>query len=175
MNRGGQVAKPAGTAPIQLGVIGAAVADAEIISLAREVGALAAGRGWVVLCGGMGGVMEAVSEGAAERGGLVVGILPGPSRSEANPYLGVALPTNMGHGRNVLIAQASDVIIAIGGGYGTLSEMALGLKMGKPVVSLRSWRPDGGVLTAETAAEAVAEASRSYGKAGSREKENGGG
>ena len=151
-------------ATVQLGVIGAAVADAEVSSLAHEVGALAAERGWVVLCGGMGGVMEAVSRGAAERGGLVVGLLPGSSRSEANPYLGVALPTNMGHGRNVLIAQASDVIIAIGGGYGTLSEMALGLKMGKPVVSLRSWRPDGGVRIVETAAEAVAEASRSLGE-----------
>ena len=154
-------------AAFQLGVIGAADADGDLRSLAREVGVLAAGRGWVILCGGMGGVMEAVSEGAAESGGLVVGLLPGPSRSEANPYLGVALPTNMGHGRNVLIAQASDVIIAIGGGYGTLSEMALGLKMGKPVVSLHSWCPDGGVRIAETAAEAVAaamvEASRNFG------------
>jgi len=150
-------------AAFQLGVIGAADADANLSSLAREVGVLAAGRGWVILCGGMGGVMEAVSEGAAESGGLVVGLLPGPSRSEANRYLGVALPTNMGHGRNVLIAQASDVIIAIGGGYGTLSEMALGLKMGKPVVSLRSWRPDESVRTAETADEAVAAASRSCG------------
>jgi uncharacterized protein (TIGR00725 family) len=156
MNRGEQEA-----APVQLGVIGAGDADAEVRLLAREVGALAAERGWVVLCGGMGGVMEAVSEGVAEKDGLVVGLLPGSSRSEGNRYLGVALPTNMGHGRNVLIAQASDVIIAIGGGYGTLSEMALGLKMGKPVVSLRSWRPDGGVRTAETASEAVAEASRS--------------
>ena len=159
MKQGGQA-----RATVQLGVIGAAVADAGVMSLAREVGALAAGRGWVILCGGMGGVMEAVSEGAAEKGGLVVGLLPGSSRSEANPYLGVALPTNMGHGRNVLIAQASDAIIAIGGGYGTLSEMALGLKMGKPVVSLNSWRPDGSVRTAETAEEAVAEASRSCGE-----------
>jgi uncharacterized protein (TIGR00725 family) len=154
-----------GHAPaFQLGVIGAGAADSEISALAREVGVLAAGRGWVILCGGMGGVMEAVSEGAAESGGLVVGLLPGSSRSEANRHVGVALPTNMGHGRNVLIAQASDVIIAIGGGYGTLSEMALGLKMGKPVVSLRSWRPDDGVLTAETAAEAMAAASRSLGE-----------
>jgi hypothetical protein len=146
---------------VQLGIIGAGSAEEGLAELAREVGSLAAGRGWTVLCGGLGGVMEAASLGASERGGLVVGILPGDSRGEGNAHLDVVLPTNMGHGRNVIIAQASDVLIAVGGGYGTLSEMALGLKMGKPVVSLRSWRPDSGVRTAGTAAEAIEEAARS--------------
>lgn len=102
--------------------------------------------------------MEAVSEGAASRGGLVVGILPGPSAEEGNHHLNVSLPTNMGHARNAIIAQAADVLIAVGGGYGTLSEMALGLKMGKPVVSLRSWLPDPAVREASTPEEAVKEA-----------------
>jgi hypothetical protein len=142
----------------QIGIIGAGSAGAELAELAREVGSLVAERGWTVLCGGLGGVMEAASRGASERGGLVVGILPGESRSGGNPHLDVVLPTNMGHGRNVIIAQASDVLIAVGGGYGTLSEIALGLKMGKPVVSLRSWRPDPAVRAAESAAEAIEEA-----------------
>ena len=122
----------AGAKRVQLGVVGAGRADSALEATARKVGVLAAGRGWTVICGGMGGVMAAVSEGAAEAGGLVVGILPGPSRSEGNPHLGVALPTNMGHGRNAVIAQSADVLIAVGGGYGTLSEIALGMKMGKP-------------------------------------------
>jgi uncharacterized protein (TIGR00725 family) len=142
----------------QIGIIGAGSAGEGLVELAREVGSLVAERGWTVLCGGLGGVMEAAGRGASERGGLVVGILPGESRGEGNPYLDVVLPTNMGHGRNVIIAQASDVLIAVGGGYGTLSEIALGLKMGKPVVSLRSWRPDPVVRTAESAAEAIEEA-----------------
>jgi hypothetical protein len=142
----------------QIGIIGAGSAGEGLAELAREVGSLVAERGWTVLCGGLGGVMEAASRGASERGGLVVGILPGESRSGGNPHLDVVLPTNMGHGRNVIIAQASDVLIAVGGGYGTLSEIALGLKMGKPVVSLRSWRPDPAVRAAESAAEAIEEA-----------------
>ena len=146
---------------VQLGIIGAGTADDDLLDLARMVGALAAQRGWTVLCGGLGGVMEAASRGASENGGLVVGLLPGERRGEGNSHLDVELPTNMGHGRNVVIAQSSDVLIAVGGGYGTLSEMALGLKMGKPVVSLRSWKPDDRVRRAESPREAVEEAERS--------------
>lgn len=144
-----------GRGRVQLGVIGAGSADGELAALAQKVGSLAAERGWTVICGGMGGVMAAASEGAAKAGGLVVGILPGPSREEGNPFLGVALATNMGHGRNAIIAQSADVLIAVGGGHGTLSEIALGLKMGKPVVSLESWCPDGNVTRVESAEEAV--------------------
>ncbi len=147
-----------GRGKVQLGVIGAGRADDDLCSLARRVGALAAARGWTVICGGLGGVMAAASAGAAEAGGLVVGLLPGPSRGEGNEHLTVALPTNLGHGRNAVIAQSADVLIAVGGGYGTLSEIALGLKMGKPVVSLRSWRPDDGVPRADTPEEAIAAA-----------------
>lgn len=143
---------------VQIGIIGAGKHDAQLWNLGHEVGRLSAQRGWTVICGGLGGVMESVSKGARGEGGLVVGLLPGESRGEGNPHLTVSLPTNMGHGRNVLIAQAADVLIAIGGGYGTLSEMALGLKMQKPVISLQSWVPDDTVITASNAAEAVAAA-----------------
>ncbi|MFC1657645.1 TIGR00725 family protein [Candidatus Moduliflexota bacterium] len=148
---------------VQLGIVGAGTAGGNLPALAQKVGALAAERGWTVICGGMGGVMAAVSEGVAEAGGIVVGILPGSSRKEGNPHLTVALPTNMGHGRNAIIAQSADVLIAVGGGYGTLSEIALGLKMGKPVISLESWCPDSNVTRAESAEEAVEAAARSLG------------
>ena len=158
---------------VQIGIVGAGTADERLRALAREVGNLAARRGWIVVCGGLGGVMEAASEGAAKAGGLVVGILPGSSRDGGNPHLTVALPTNMGHGRNAIIAQSADVLIAVGGGYGTLSEMALGLKMKKPVVSLESWRPDPAVIVAETAPEAIAAAAAGAGvKAGETGKES---
>ncbi len=104
--------------------------------------------------------MEAASQGVSERGGFAVGILPGTSRRRGNPYLGIALPTGMGQARNALIAQAADALIAVGGGYGTLSEIALGLKMGKPVISLRSWRPAKSVLIVETPEAAVAAVAR---------------
>jgi len=140
---------------VQVGIIGAGNAGERLQALAQEVGELAARRGWIVISGGLEGVMEAASKGAMNAGGVVVGILPGVSPGEGNPFLTVALPTNMGHGRNVIVAQAADVLIAVGGGYGTLSEMALGLKMKKPVVSLESWRPDPAVIVAGTAAEAI--------------------
>ena len=101
--------------------------------------------------------------GASSQGGEVVGLLPGTDREEGNRYLTLALPTGMGHGRNVLVAQSSDALIAVGGGLGTLSEMALGLKMRKPVVSLRSWTPDPAVRTAQTPQEAVDEAAGALG------------
>ena len=148
---------------VQLGIIGAGRADDELRALAREVGELAAIRGWIVICGGLGGVMEAASEGAEKKGGLVIGLLPGGGRNSANPFVTASIPTGMGHARNALIAQAADVLIAVGGGYGTLSEIALGLKMGKTVVSLHSWTPDASVVAAETAADAVAAAERALG------------
>ena len=143
---------------VQLGVVGAGEAGEGLRELAREVGFLAAGKGWILLTGGMGGVMEAASEGAAAAGGVVIGILPGTSRKEGNRHLGISLPTGLGHARNAVIAQAADLLIAVGGGYGTLSEMALGLKMGKPVISLRSWKIDPSVTVAETASEALKQA-----------------
>ena len=111
--------------------------------------------GAVVVTGGRGGVMEAASKGVREAGGITVGILPGVDRREANPWVTVAVPTGMGEARNALVARAADAIVAIGGEWGTLSEIALARKAGKPVASLDSWDLDG-VDRFETAAEAVA-------------------
>jgi uncharacterized protein (TIGR00725 family) len=104
---------------------------------------LLGGRGAVVVSGGLGGVMEAACRGAKEAGATTLGILPGLDRAEANPYVDVAVPTGMGEARNALVVRAADALIAVGGGYGTLSEVALALKTGKPVVGLGSFELDG--------------------------------
>jgi uncharacterized protein (TIGR00725 family) len=137
--------------------------DRSIARLAHEVGRRVAGRGAVVLNGGRGGVMEASAQGAHEAGGLTIGLLKGTDRREsrANPYIDVALRTGLGDARNWINVSAADGLIAISGGWGTLSEIALARKIGKPVVLLRSWRLQAhqpGVEplpTAETAEEAV--------------------
>jgi uncharacterized protein (TIGR00725 family) len=107
------------------------------------VGRLAAERGAVVVCGGLGGAMEAACRGAKQAGGTTLGILPGADRSAANPYVDFALPTGLGEARNALVVRAADVVIAVGGGYGTLSEIALALKAGKRVIGLDSWAIEG--------------------------------
>jgi uncharacterized protein (TIGR00725 family) len=130
---------------------------------AREVGRLLAAAGAIVVCGGLGGVMQAVSEGVAERGGSSIGLLPGRKRSDANAFLSIALPTGLGEARNWLVVCASDVVIAIGQGYGTLSEIALALRSGRHVVGLGTWAiadDDAQIHVAGTAADAVAEALR---------------
>jgi hypothetical protein len=107
---------------------------------AEEVGRRLAEAGAVVVCGGHGGVMEAAAKGASTAGGTVVGILPGSSRSEGNAFLTVAIPTGLGELRNGLIVRAAEVVIAVGGAFGTLSEIALALKTGVPLVGLGTWR-----------------------------------
>jgi uncharacterized protein (TIGR00725 family) len=121
---------------------------------AREVGRLLAEAGAVLICGGFGGVMEAASQGAAGAGGTVVGILPGATRDGANPYLTLALPTGLGQARNAVIATAADSMIAIGGGWGTLSEIGFARRLGRRVVALSTWRVDG-LDEVGTPAEAV--------------------
>ncbi len=154
---------------IYIGVIGSGEADPEVLQLAREVGQEIARRGAVLVCGGRGGVMEAAARGAQEAGGTTVGILPGTSRSEGNPYLTVSIVTGMGEARNAIVVRSSDAVIAVAGGCGTLSEIGLALKMGVPVVGLRTWRlgsPCTGqdpVIRAASPAEAVALAFRSLG------------
>ena len=124
--------------------------------VAREVGRLLAERGAVVLCGGLGGVMEAASEGAASAGGTVVGVLPGTDRSAGNRHLTVALATGLSQARNAVLVTAADAVIAIGGrGWGTLSEIALAKRIGRTVVGLETW-PLEGLETAANPAEAVA-------------------
>lgn len=109
------------------------------------------------MCGGLGGVMEAACSGAKGAGGTTVGILPGLDRSEANAYVDVAIATGLGEARNALVVRAADAVIAIGGGYGTLSEVALALKAGKRVVGLGTWDVEGveAVDSPESAVEAV--------------------
>ncbi len=119
-----------------IAVIGGSEVSPEIAALAREVGREVARRGGVLLCGGLGGVMAAAAQGAAEAGGVSLGILPDADRGRANPYLTYSIPTNLGHARNVLIAHAAEALIAVDGDYGTISEAAIALKLGKPVVAL---------------------------------------
>jgi uncharacterized protein (TIGR00725 family) len=129
----------------------------EPILAAAEVGRLLAERGAVLVCGGLGGVMEGACRGAKEAGGLTVGILPGADRADANPFVDVVLPTGLGEARNALLVEAADVAIAIGRGYGTLSEVALALKAGKRVIGLDTWEIEG-VTVAEGPEAAVAAA-----------------
>jgi uncharacterized protein (TIGR00725 family) len=136
---------------MQIAVIGAADAGTEEYQLARSIGALIAGYG-TLICGGMGGVMEAACRGAREQGGRTVGIVP--DTGNGNPYLDIIIRTGLGHARNVLVVQSADAVIAIGGSYGTLSEIAIALKMGRPVFCLKSWGIDG-VVPCETPKEAV--------------------
>lgn len=124
-------------------MIGASVAGADILAAAHDVGRELARHGAVVVCGGLGGVMEAACEGAKAEGGTTVGILPGIDRDDANPFVDVAVPTGMGEGRNVLVVRAADAVIAIDGEFGTLTEIAFALRLGKPVVGLATWEITG--------------------------------
>jgi uncharacterized protein (TIGR00725 family) len=125
-----------------------------LLETAEVVGAELARRGAVVVCGGLGGVMEAACRGAVEAGGLTLGILPGDARAAANPWVTMAVPTGLGELRNGLVVRTSDVMIAIAGEYGTLSEIALALKAGMRVVGLETWDIPG-VQTAPDAVAAV--------------------
>jgi uncharacterized protein (TIGR00725 family) len=137
---GGDVADRAGPGLVPyVGVAGASQPEKELVDLAEILGRRLAEAGAVVVCGGGTGVMTAVCRGVAAAGGTSVGLLPGDSRHDGNPYLGVALTTGLGEGRNVLLVRASDALVAVGGGFGTLSEIALALRIGVPVVGLRTW------------------------------------
>ena len=150
--------------PIQLGVIGGAVVSKQAERLAFETGREIARRGCVLLCGGHGGVMEAAARGARSTGGRTVGILPGASEktSPPNPYIELCIYTGMGQARNLILVLSSSAVIAIGGGWGTLTEIGHALKHEIPVVLLESWqleRPDSKperlLLRADSPVEAV--------------------
>jgi len=135
-------------------VCGASEATPSQLDAAREVGRLLARRGAVVINGGFGGVMGAASEGAAIEGGVVVGILPDTDRGGANPHLTVALPTGLGQARNTVVVTAADSVIAIGHGWGTLSEIAIARRLGRMVYALDTWDVEG-VEVVDTPAQAV--------------------
>jgi uncharacterized protein (TIGR00725 family) len=140
---------------LQIGVIGAGQAESQQEELAGAVGRELGRRGITLLCGGLGGVMAAAAAGARSEGGLTVGILPGPDRLAANPHIRIGIATNMGHARNVSLVHSSDGLIAIGGEFGTLSEIAVALKVGKPVVSLGSWEIAPSIIAARDPRDAV--------------------
>ncbi len=121
-------------------VCGAGDANERETSWADEVGRRIAEAGAVLVCGGLGGVMDAAARGCTAAGGTSVGILPGAGRDGASSHLTVAIPTGIGEARNALVVRAADVVIAIAGEFGTLSEIALALKMGKPVIGLSTWQ-----------------------------------
>jgi uncharacterized protein (TIGR00725 family) len=138
-----------------IAVIGGRKSDKALLKEAEDTGRLIAGRGAILISGGLDGVMEAASRGANSAGGLTVGILPQEDKKEANKYIDVAIASGLGIGRNILIARTADALIAIGGEYGTLSEIAFGLQLGKPVIGIRSWDIRG-MVPAFDAEDAVA-------------------
>jgi hypothetical protein len=135
-------------------VVGGHRCDEAIAVTARRVGALLAKAGATVVCGGLGGAMEAVCAGAKKAGGLTVGILPGEDKRAANPYVDIPLPSGMGYTRNTLVVGCADIVIALPGEYGTLSEIAFALNAKKPVIGLGSWDIKG-MCQVDTPEEAV--------------------
>jgi len=125
-----------------ISVIGAGQASEDEAAAAEEIGRLLAEAGAVLVCGGLGGVMDAAARGCEAAGGTSVGILPGDDRTVSSPHLSVRIATGLGEARNAIVARAADAVIAVGGEFGTLSEIALALKMGKPVVGLGTWTLD---------------------------------
>ncbi|MDY6836952.1 MAG: TIGR00725 family protein [Thermodesulfobacteriota bacterium] len=138
-----------------IGVIGAGHCDETVYEQARRVGAGIAETGATLVCGGLGGVMEGACQGAYEAGGQTVGILPGADRGEANPYVMIPIVTDLGHARNILIVRTADILVAVSGGYGTLSEISIGLKLGKPVIGLHTWPDMKGIQYVTTPDQAV--------------------
>ena len=125
-------------------VIGSADCSKREYNIALEVGRGIAKRNAVVVCGGLGGVMEACARGAKEAGGITVGLLPGTNKGAANPYIDIAISTGLYEARNIIIASGSDAVIAIGGALGTLSELSLAMKRKKPVIGIDTWQLDSG-------------------------------
>lgn len=155
---------------IQIAVLGASAPGEELYKDAVRIGELIAAEGATLVCGGLGGVMEGAAKGAAGAGGLTVGVLPGPEPGDANPYIAAAVATDMGHARNAIIVRSCDAAIAVGGGYGTLSEIALAMKCGVTVVGYKTWEAvgsEGGLapgLAADTPEDAVRKAIEAAGR-----------
>ncbi len=137
-----------------IAVVGGRRTEKALLKEAEEVGRLIAGRGATLVCGGLGGVMEAASKGAKSEGGVTVGILPQNDSKDANKYIDIPLATGLGISRNVIIARAADALVAVGGAYGTLSEIAFALQIGKPVIGIKTWDIKG-VVSVENAVDAV--------------------
>jgi uncharacterized protein (TIGR00725 family) len=132
----------------------------EVLELAHEVGAEIAGHGGTLICGGRGGVMDAAARGAYERGAHTIGILPGYDHGAANPHIEFAIATGMGEARNAVVVGSADAVVALAGEGGTLSEIGLALKIGRPVVALRAWPNIEGIEHTDDPEAAVGEAIR---------------
>ena len=147
-----------------IAVVGPGEAGEQELAVAEAVGAEVAAAGAVLVCGGLGGVMEAACRGARSRGGTTVGLLPGSDRSAANGWVQIAIPTALGEVRNALVVRSADALVAVGGSWGTLSEIALALKTGRPVIGIGSWelaregQPVEGIVAIDDPVEAVAAA-----------------
>ena len=146
---------------IFIGVIGGGEVSLQEAELAEEVGREIAQQGAVLVCGGLSGVMEAACKGASSEGGLTIGVLPGDNRRTANPYVQIPIVTGTGYARNVAVVKSAQAVIAIGGSYGTLSEISHALQGGIPVIGLNTWslfrngKPDNSIIPAQTPIEAV--------------------
>lgn len=125
---------------VYIGVIGEGECSPQTADFAFRAGGAIASAGAVLVCGGLGGVMLEACRGAREAGGITLGILPGFNRHDANPFVDYAIPTGMGEARNVIVVRASDALLAVGGSYGTLSEMAFALRFGKPLAGIGTWK-----------------------------------
>ncbi|HEX4864947.1 MAG TPA: TIGR00725 family protein [Acidimicrobiales bacterium] len=147
---------------LQVAVVGGSEPTTDEAALAEDIGRALAEKGAVVVCGGLGGVMAAACRGAKSAGGLTVGLLPGRHPGDANPWVDIAIPTGLGETRNALVVAAASAVVAVGGEYGTLSEIALALRAGKPVVGVGTWTltrpggdPDSGIVPADDALSAA--------------------
>ena len=144
-----------------IAVIGGSEPTTEETRLAEAVGRELAKRGAILVCGGMGGVMEAACRGASSEGGITIGILPGDSRQTANPYVQIPIVTGIGYARNIVVVKSAQAVIAVGGSYGTLSEISHALQCDIPVIGLNTWslsrnsQPDNSIILAENPTEAV--------------------
>ena len=144
-----------------IAVIGGSQPSPQEVQLAEEVGRELALRGTILVCGGLGGVMEAACSGASSEGGVTIGILPGESRQAANPYVQIPIATGVGYARNVAVVKSAQAVIAIGGNYGTLSEISHALQSGIPVIGLNTWslsrtgQQDNSIILAQNPTEAV--------------------
>ncbi len=140
-----------------IGVVGSSVPLKEYEEIAFEVGKIIAEKKWILITGGLGGIMEKACEGAKSKDGLTIGILPGSSKKDANQFVDVPILTAMQQARNNVIVNSADVIIAIGAGFGTLSEIAIALKINKPVISINSWDVDDKVIRVDEPQNIVAQ------------------
>lgn len=139
--------------PLRVGVIGGGSCSPRHYEIARDVGHLIASEGAILVCGGLGGVMEGAAKGAREGGGLTVGILPSREARDANPYITLPIPTGLGYARNALVVQSSQLIVAIDGKTGTLSELAFALTYGKPIIGFETWDVDTRIQRAKSREE----------------------